>query len=172
MEEGRRYALAVNRQPGATRVWPSWPLGQSGGREAYDRIEGARRGLSLPDTVRRVREGGADMMSALIVIVLGVWMMLSPLVIPSAAVASWNSWIVGMLGAFNGARLQRAHNVWQATLTYIASACIFVAGFIPRLQAGDELVGRSIIFGALLFIAGICSLGYRHQVGHPAPRIN
>lgn len=110
------------------------------------------------------------MMIALVLIVLGVWMVFSPLVIPSPAVASWNSWIVGVLGALNGVRLQRTHHAWQATLTYIASACIFVAGFIPRLQAGDELVGRSIIFGALLFIAGIGSIGYRHGVEHTAPR--
>ena len=109
-------------------------------------------------------------MNALVVVVLGAWMMLSPLVIPSPAVASWNSWIVGVVAAVNGVRLQRAHYVWQATLTYIASACIFVAGLIPRLQHGDELIGRSIIFGALLFIAGICAVGYRHSVEHAAPR--
>ena len=58
-------------------------------------------------------------------------MMLSPLVIHGPAVASWNSWFVGVLAAINGVRLQRHYRLWQATLTYIASACIFVAGFIP-----------------------------------------
>src|SRR5215471_21059545 len=111
------------------------------------------------------------MMTALIVVVLGVWMALSPLAISSPAVASWNSWIVGVLGAINGMRLQRAHYTWQATLTYIASACIFVGGLIPRLQLGHELDGRSIIFGSLLIIAGICSVGYRHGVEHAAPRM-
>ncbi len=109
-------------------------------------------------------------MTALIVLILGAWMTLSPLVGPSPAVASWNSWVVGILAAIGGTRLQRDHNVWQATLTYIASACIFVAGFIPRLQLGDELIGRSIIFGGLLLIAGICSFGY-HTHAHAAPRL-
>ena len=110
-------------------------------------------------------------MTAFIVLILGAWMMLSPAAGPSSALASWNSWIVGVLAAIAGTRLQRDHNVWQATLTYIASACIFVAGFIPRLQAGDELVGRSIIFGGLLLIAGICSIGYRHTPEHASPRV-
>lgn len=109
------------------------------------------------------------MTSALAVVILGVWMVLSPLVVHWPAVASWNSWIVGVLGALNGVRLQRSHHVWQATLAYIASACIFVAGFIPRLQLGDELIGRSIIFGSLLVIAGICAIGYQHAA-HASPR--
>jgi len=112
------------------------------------------------------------MTSPLVLIVLGVWMVFSPLMIPSPGVASWNSWIVGVLGVLNGVRLQRAHDTWQATLTFIASACIFVGGFIPRLQLGNELAGRSIIFGSLLFIAGICSVGYRHRVEHAAPRLH
>ncbi len=112
------------------------------------------------------------MLSALIAVVLGVWMVMSPLVIHWPAVASWNSWIVAVIGVLIGVQVQRGHRVWQATLTYIASACIFVAGFIPRLQAGDELVGRSIIFGSLLFIAGVSSIGHRHAVERAAPRVN
>ena len=110
------------------------------------------------------------MSSAWVVVILGVWMLLSPLVIHWPSLASWNSWIVGVLGALSGVRLQHGHKVWQATLTYIASACIFVAAFIPRLQIGDEFVGRSIAFGSLLFIAGICSvLGQHHRVEHATP---
>ena len=109
-------------------------------------------------------------MTAFIVLILGAWMMLSPLAGPSPAFASWNSWVVGVLAAIAGTRLQRDHNVWQATLTYIACACIFVAGFIPRLQLGDELIGRSIIFGGLLLIAGICSFGY-HTPEQAARRV-
>jgi predicted membrane channel-forming protein YqfA (hemolysin III family) len=103
------------------------------------------------------------MLSALVVVILGVWMVMSPLMLHWAAAASWNSWIVGVLAAICGTRVQRDDKVWQAILTYIASACIFVAGFIPRLQHPDELIGRSIIFGALLFIAGVSSFGHRYH---------
>jgi hypothetical protein len=109
-------------------------------------------------------------MTAFIVLILGAWMMLSPAAGLSPAFASWNSWVVGVLAAISAMRLQREHSIWQATLTYIASACIFVGGFIPRLQLGDELIGRSIIFGGLLLIAGICSFGY-HSPQHAAPRL-
>jgi len=109
------------------------------------------------------------MARAAIDVLLGVWMMASPTVIPSPAVASWNSWIVGAIGALTGARLARAHKAWQGTLAIIASLCIFVAGFIPVLQAGDRLVGRSIVFGALLFVAGVSSLERHHQA-EPAAR--
>jgi len=113
------------------------------------------------------------MAKALVVVVLGVWMMISPAVIPSPAVASWNSWIVGVLGVLSGLRFARDHRTWQAGLTFIASACIFVAGFIPRLQAGDQLIGRSLIFGALLFVAGVSSFGHHHEEVRPAsPRLN
>ncbi len=103
------------------------------------------------------------MSSALVVVVLGVWMVFSPLVIHWPALASWNSWIVGVLAAIDGVRVQHEHRVWQATLIYIASACIFVAGFIPRLQHPDELIGRSIIFGTMLIIAGLCSIGHHYD---------
>ncbi len=104
------------------------------------------------------------MLSALVVVVLGFWMVISPMFIHWAAVASWNSWVLGVIAAIGGVQFQRAHKTWQATLTFIASACIFVAGFIPRLQDRDELIGRSIGFGGLLLIAGICAVGYRHVV--------
>jgi hypothetical protein len=110
------------------------------------------------------------MLSALVVLILGLWMVTSPLFIHWSVMASWNSWIVGVIAAIGGVQFQRTHKTWQATLTFIASACIFVAGFIPRLQHRDELIGRSIGFGALLFIAAICAVGYRHAIEHPAPR--
>ncbi len=112
------------------------------------------------------------MSSALVIVVLGVWMMLSPLVIHGPAVAPWNSWFVGAFAAIGGVRVQHEHKVWQAILAYIASACIFVAGFIPRLQSGDELVGRSIIFGALLFIAGVSSIGHHYEDEHAEARLH
>ena len=109
-------------------------------------------------------------MSALVIVVLGIWMIVSPLAIGAPAFASWNSWVVGVICAICGTQIQRENKVWQAILTYIASACIFVAGFIPRLQGGDELIGRSIIFGALLFIAGVSSFGHHPTIEqHAAP---
>ena len=109
--------------------------------------------------------------SALIVVILGLWMMMSPLQISSTAFASWNSWIVAVIGASGGIRLAREHKTRQAAVVFIACACTFVAGFIPRVQFGPELVGRSLIFGGLLFVAGICSFAEHHDVEHTMPRI-
>ncbi len=102
---------------------------------------------------------------------LGIWMAFSSLVIPSPTVASWNFWIIGMLGLFSGIRVARDDHDWQGTLAIIAGSCLFVAGFIPRFHAGDGIVGVSIIFGTLLFIAGVSVRGHHHHVpAHAAPR--
>src|SRR6185295_7172396 len=98
--------------------------------------------------------------SALTILFLGIWLMISPLAIASPTVASWNSWIVAVLAIFNGVRLARVeHKAWQATLTFIASACTFLGGVIPRMNYGDGIIARSIIFGALMFVAGVSALG-------------
>jgi predicted membrane channel-forming protein YqfA (hemolysin III family) len=110
------------------------------------------------------------MMSAAILF-LGFWMILSPSAISWPAVASWNSWIVAAIGAYCATRLAREHKTWQAALTFIACACIFIAGFIPRLQTGDQFIGRSLIFGMLLFVAGVSSFGKHHEPEHTMPRI-
>jgi hypothetical protein len=110
--------------------------------------------------------------SALSILFLGIWMMISPLAIHHPAVASWNSWIVAVLAIFNGVRLARVeHKAWQATLTFIASACTFLGGFIPRMNHGDGLIARSLIFGGLMFVAGISALGQHREVRHAAPRM-
>lgn len=95
--------------------------------------------------------------------ILGIWIVFSPLVIPSPVLAGWNLWIVGVIGIVSGVRLARAGHDWQGTLAMIAGSCMFVAGFIHRLHIGDEIVGVSIIFGTLLFIAGVSSRGHHHM---------
>jgi hypothetical protein len=107
-----------------------------------------------------------------VVMVVGVWMLLSPLLIASPAIASWNLWLAGGFGVASGALLARGHWVWQGTLAIIAGACLFVAGFIPRLHAGEPLVGASVIFGTLLVIAGASAIGHRHAPGPAVPRVN
>ena len=105
------------------------------------------------------------------IVLLGVWLMTSPMVLHSPIMASWNAWIVAVLAVFCGTRLQHEHKSWQATLAIIAGACTFIAGFISRLQFGPQFVGRSVIFGGLLFIAGASSFGPHHEVPHTMPRI-
>jgi hypothetical protein len=129
-----------------------------------------RRAVPFHRRPRAACERRPDMVSG-VIILLSVWLIGSPLVISWPILASWNSWIVAVIGAYCGVRLAREHKTWQAALTFIASACTFVAGFIPRLQIGDELIGRSLIFGALLFVAGISSIAQHHEVEHTMPRI-
>ena len=111
-------------------------------------------------------------MTSALIVVLGLWLVASPLVIPSPSVASWNSWIVAAIGLLCGTRLVRSGRIWQALLTFIASACTFVAAFIPRLQDGDGLIGRSIIFGTLLFVAGVCAISYRRHAEPAATHVS
>jgi hypothetical protein len=118
-------------------------------------------------TPARYFTGGVDMVGWGAV-VLGVWLMISPAVIRSTGVASWSAWIAAVLGAIAGARLARHHRTWQALLAGIAAACTLVAGFIPRLQSGDQFIGRSVIFGALFFIAGIAAAFGHSETGRPA----
>ena len=71
--------------------------------------------------------------------------------------------------------MQHEHKSWQATLAIIAGVCTLIAGFIPRVQAGSpfygQFIGRSVIFGGLLLIAGVSSFGEHHEVPHTMPRI-
>lgn len=107
------------------------------------------------------------MWNALIVGLIGIWMVIAPFATMSSGGNAVNDWIVGIVAAILGFSISAEH-AWQRPLAGIVGIWLFISGFIASLHMGRGLQTNDIVMGILLIIAGFAAMSH-HHAGHVAP---
>jgi drug/metabolite transporter superfamily protein YnfA len=107
------------------------------------------------------------MPAALLIGMLGIWMVIVPLIPMSLDGRFLNDWLVGVI-VMNVALTMASSHDWGKRLAAAAGIWICMSSFIPRLVAGTSMVTNDIIVGILLVVAAAGAIQY--ALHHPEPQ--
>lgn len=84
-----------------------------------------------------------------LIVLLGIWMIIAPALLPTGGSEQWNSRIVGALAILLVVLAPHAHR-WEAYAAAAVGAWLFISSFFTRFGPADIVAGvLLIVFGAL-----------------------
>lgn len=87
-----------------------------------------------------------------LIVLLGIWMIIAPALLPTSGSEQWNSRIVGAL-AILLVVAPRAHR-WEAYAAAAVGAWLFISSFLTEWQLGPAARPTDIVAGVLLIVLG------------------
>ena len=105
-----------------------------------------------------------------LIVFLGVWMLLAPILVPDGAPQTWNALIVGVGVVSLGAVVPRAYS-WEVLAAVAAGAWLCISAFAFTTPGDGIPVWNSLLVGVLLIVTGArATAKTRTQAGPQLPQ--
>ena len=88
-----------------------------------------------------------------LIVLLGVWMVISPFVLADPAAQAWNNRVVSILVIALALAVPRAYRL-EVLAAGVVAAWLFASSFVPALLFGGNLVWNDVTAGTLLIVMG------------------
>jgi hypothetical protein len=88
-----------------------------------------------------------------LIVLLGVWMMIAPLLVPDPSAHAWNDRVIGALVA--GLALAERHAYrWEVFAAAAIGVWLFLSSFVPAMRVDPYVIWNDAGSGVLLIITG------------------
>jgi len=88
-----------------------------------------------------------------VIVLLGIWMVIAPIVLPDPTTHAWNNRIIGILVIALLLASPRPYG-WETFAACVVGGWLFASSFVPALSAVGDLVWNDLVSGSLLIVAG------------------
>lgn len=88
-----------------------------------------------------------------VIVLLGVWMLIAPLVLSDPSAHAWNNRVIGFLVIGLALAPRQAHG-WEVFAAAAIGVWLFASSFVPALLLNGDLVWNNATGGILLIVAG------------------
>lgn len=88
-----------------------------------------------------------------LLVMLGVWMVIVPLVVPDATPHAWNNRIVGLLAICLALASPQAYR-WEVFAAAAVGVWLIASPVVPALRLSGYLVWNDVASGILLIVTG------------------